>query len=125
MPPRKKNKQKSAEEEEDDPFSEKETPRQPPPADETLTIERNLDVPEQVAKAQKLQTLLLLTYERRLERGTLSDTGLAALQRLLDANGWSLDPARIPQSLKDKLTSKVSAKDLDGLDGILPLRKKG
>lgn len=124
MPPRKKTKNQKPAEEENDPFDEPQTPKEPTYENQALTVERNLDKLEQVSKAEKLQTLLLLTYERRLERGTLSDTGLAALQRLLDANGWSLDPSRLPQTLKDKLTSKVSAEDLDDLDGILPMRRK-
>ena len=93
------------------------TPAQP------LEIERPMTLEEQVETSKDLQTLLLLTYVRRLKAGTLSDTGLAALQRLLHANGWSLDPAQLPKELSDMLTSKVDPAELDD-EGVLPLRRK-
>jgi hypothetical protein len=45
---------------------------------------------------------LLRTYELRLKKGTITDTELAALQRLLQANGWALDPAKVPEGTEGK-----------------------
>lgn len=80
---------------------------------------------EQLTLTEKLQGWLLQEYESRLESGDISDTGLSSLQKLLMQNGWSLDPSRIPQGLRDKLTSKVDPTgfDDDDSDGVLPFRK--
>lgn len=89
-----------------------------------LLVDTPLTHEEQVNLATKLQTLLLRTYEIRLEAGSLSDTGLSSLQRLLAANGWSLDPARLPKGLADLLTSQVDPKELDD-EGVFPIRRNG
>lgn len=62
---------------------------------------------EQISKAEKLQDLLLQDFINLAESGGLSATDRATLVRFLQSNGWDLDPARIPQSLKDKLTKSV------------------
>jgi hypothetical protein len=51
--------------------------------------------------------------ERALENGTITSTDLATLARVLLANGWALDPTRLPTSLKDKLTKDIA---FDGED---------
>lgn len=66
----------------------------------------------QIAVMEKLQDLLLKEYLKRLEAGTISDTGMANLQKLLMNNGWSLDETQLPQSLREKLTKVVDPKDL-------------
>ena len=71
---------------------------------------------KQIDLAEKLQDKLLEYFQKRLDDNSLTDTGAATLARLLSANGWSLDPARIPQSIKDKLTSTVSPSDLSDDD---------
>jgi hypothetical protein len=76
----------------------------------------------QLELAEQLQAMLLRTYHTRLKAGTISDTGLAALQRLLQQNGWSLDPAQLPKGLRDMITSKVDPTELD--DDVLPFRKQ-
>ena len=63
---------------------------------------------EQIRKAERLQDLLLDDFTKQAEEGTLSATDRATLVRFLQSNGWDLDPARIPQSLKDKLTRTVA-----------------
>lgn len=66
----------------------------------------------QIALAEKLQGLLLNEYVRRLEAGSISDTGMGNLQKLLLENGWSLDPQKLPQGLRDKLTSNMNPTEL-------------
>lgn len=61
----------------------------------------------QIIKAERLQDLLLDDFTKLAESGGLSATDRATLVRFLSDNGWDLDPARIPQSLKDKLTKSV------------------
>lgn len=79
-----------------------------------------LDDVAQIELGQKLQSLLLRRYHARLKDGTISDTGMAALQRLLASNGWTLDPAALPEDLRKMLTSEVSFEDDDD---IIPIRK--
>lgn len=55
----------------------------------------------QIDLARKLQFKMLKRWEKLLDDGTLSPTDAATLARLLSQNGWNLDPARIPQRLKD------------------------
>lgn len=87
--------------------------------EEFLPAEK-LDEVEQLDLSAKLQALLLKRYLSRLQNGTITDTGMAALQRLLMANGWQLDPAKVPEGLKDMLTSNVS---FDDEDDVLPFPK--
>jgi hypothetical protein len=83
---------------------------------EGVDVETKLDQKSQIAIADRLQAALLRTYELRLKKGTITGTELAALQRLLQANGWALDPAKVPEGLKEKLTSKIDPKDFDDDD---------
>jgi hypothetical protein len=89
----------------------------PEPIDVTpLATEAQIDL------AKQLQAGLLRTYLVRIKQGTISGTELANVQRLLHANGWSLDPKQIPQELKDMLTSHVDPNELD--EDVLPIRRK-
>ena len=65
--------------------------------------------PEHVQLTEKLADLLLKEYERRLENGTISDTGMANLQRLLKENGWVIEDEAL-QSVRAKLTTVVDPK---------------
>jgi predicted transcriptional regulator len=85
---------------------------------------KKMDKEEQIETADLLQAGLLQTYLRRLKNGTLSDTGLAALQRLLQANGWTLDPATMKKALKDNLLDNISPDEIEEQANILPLRKR-
>lgn len=66
---------------------------------------------EQIAKqaelAEKLQMLWLERMVTLLETGIATSTDLATLSRVLLANGWSLDPKKLPKGLQDKLTQNV------------------
>jgi hypothetical protein len=71
---------------------------------------------EQVEMVEDLQLKLLKSFNTMLDEGTLTPTDRATLVRLLMANGWNLDPARLPKGLKDKITTKLNATDFDSND---------
>ena len=85
---------------------------------EGVDTQEVLDQKSQIALAARLQSATLRTFLRRLENGTISDTGLSTLVRLLASNGWALDPKEMPEGLREKLTSLVDPKELD--DDVLP-----
>lgn len=62
---------------------------------------------EQLALVQRLQLKWLKHMDTLFDSGEITSTDLATLARLLSQNGWSLDPARLPKNLKDKLTKHV------------------
>jgi len=84
-----------------------------------VDVTEALDQQAQISITVRLQTALLRSYEKRLQKGTLSDTGLAALTRLLQQNGWALDPKQVPQGLKDKMTTQIDPKEFDEDDGVV------
>ena len=57
--------------------------------------------------ATRLQEKLMVRFEALLDSGEMSPTDAATLARLLSQNGWSFDPARLPSSLRSKLTKDV------------------
>lgn len=73
--------------------------------------------------AERLQLKLLELYEAKLNDGSITDTGMGNLQRLLSHNGWTLDPAALPEGLKGKLLSKDIPIDEDELPDVLPFRR--
>lgn len=79
---------------------------------------------EQVAIAERLQLKWLVRMEKLLDEGTITSTDMATLVRFLIANGWTLDPSRLPQGLRDKLTANVSPEDFDDSD-VIPFRRQG
>lgn len=83
----------------------------------------NTDKEKQLEISQRLQLKWLVRMEEMFDNGTITSTDMATLQRFLSANGWSLDPSRLPKGLKDKLTQHVSPEDLDGSD-VIPMRRK-
>lgn len=62
---------------------------------------------EHIEKAEKLQDLLLDNFIKLFQENEATATDRATAIRFLTDNGWDLDPARVPQELKDKLTRKV------------------
>jgi hypothetical protein len=71
---------------------------------------------EQVRIAESLQTKLLKRWEKILDDNTITPTEVATLTRMLMANGWDVDPSRLSQGLRDKLTAIVSSKDFEDAD---------
>ena len=60
-----------------------------------MTQEQQLEI------AERLQGKWLTHMERLLDNGTITSTDMATLCRWLMANGWSLDPAKMPQKIRD------------------------
>lgn len=73
---------------------------------------------KQIELAERLQDGLLLYFEKKLDEGSLTDTGAATLARLLSSNGWSLDPTRLPQGVADKLTRRIDPSQFDEGDDL-------
>ena len=67
----------------------------------------------QIAIAERLQLKLLRRFEALLDSGELQATDAATLARLLMSNGWSIDPGKVPASLRGILTASISAAELD------------
>ena len=75
---------------------------------------------KQLELAEKLQLKLLERWERLIDEGQLTPTDAATLARLLSQNGWSIDPARLPQGLRDKLTKRIDPLQFEDGDADLP-----
>jgi hypothetical protein len=77
--------------------------------DETTPTEptKMLNQTQQIEVASELQSLILQDFVKIIKNNTASATDRATIVRLLRENGWTLDPAQIPSSLKDKLTRTV------------------
>jgi hypothetical protein len=71
---------------------------------------------EQAEILERLQLKWLERMETLMDTGEITSTDLATLMRFLMANGWTLDPSRLPKGLKDKLTSKVLPSDFEDED---------
>lgn len=71
---------------------------------------------EQVRIAEALQTKLLKRWEKILDNDTITPPEVATLTRMLMANGWDVDPSRLSQGLRDKLSAIVSSKDFEDAD---------
>lgn len=81
------------------------------------------DKQAQLDQVERLQELWLKVMVAKLEDGTVTSQDLATLSRFLQQNGWNLDPAKLPESLKSKLTSPVPEDgELD--DAIIPITRK-
>jgi hypothetical protein len=65
----------------------------------------------QITIAERLQLKLLQRFEALIDEGELSSTDAATLTRLLMANGWTLDPKKIPAGIRDKLTKVIDIND--------------
>lgn len=65
--------------------------------------------PKHVELTERLADLLLQEYEKRLIEGTISDTGMANLQRLLKENGWVIEDEAL-NSVRSKLTADIDPK---------------
>lgn len=79
---------------------------------------------QQVQIASRLQLKWLKRMEKMLDDDTISATDMATLVRFLSQNGWTLDPTKLPEGLKKKLTSGVSPEDFDNEGDVIPFRKK-
>jgi hypothetical protein len=73
---------------------------------------------QQADLAAGLQLKWLKRMDKMLKDDTITSTDMATLARVLLANGWNLDPARLPSGLRAKLTSHIDPADLDEQDGM-------
>ncbi len=78
---------------------------------------------DQTDIADRLQLKLLKLYEAKLDDGSITDTGMGNLQRLLSHNGWSLDPSALSEELRGKLLGSDIPIDEDELPDVLPFRR--
>ena len=83
-----------------------------------------VDKAKQLEITERLQLKWLERMEKLFDEGTITSTDMATLQRFLTANGWTLDPTRLPQGLKDKLTSNVDPKSFEDSGDVLPFRRE-
>lgn len=79
---------------------------------------------KQLEIAERLQLLLLEEFEELLNSSDpesgMTPTDRSTLARLLMQNGWSIDPAALPQGIRDKLSPDVQLPDdEDALDDEL------
>ena len=70
---------------------------------------------DQIDVAVELQILILEDFKELLttRKDELTATDRATIVRLLQANGWSIDPAALPEDLKGMLTRNVAFDDDD------------
>lgn len=78
----------------------------------------------QVAIAERLQLKWLERMEMLLDAGEITSTDMATLVRFLVANGWTLDPTKMPTRLRDKLTTSLKPDDFDSEADVLPFRSR-
>ena len=79
---------------------------------------------KQLEIAERLQEKWLMKMEELIDDGAITSTDLATLARFLMANGWTLDPSRMPTGLRDKLTSRLDPNEFDEDDeDVLPLTR--
>jgi hypothetical protein len=79
---------------------------------------------KQIAISERLQTKWLEHFETLFENSTITSTDLATLSRFLMANGWTLDVTRLPQGLKDKLTSGIKPDDFGDGGDVIPIHRR-
>lgn len=79
---------------------------------------------QQVQIAERLQLKWLQRMETLLDAGEITSTDMATLVRFLMANGWTLDPTRLPEKLRNKLTTGVSPLDFENDGDVIPMRKQ-
>jgi hypothetical protein len=74
---------------------------------------------EQVSLAEVLQAKWLKQMDKMFDAGTITSTDMATLARVLLANGWSLDPSKLPEKLRNKL---IDSEELNASFEELPVR---
>lgn len=79
---------------------------------------------KQIAISERLQTRWLEHMETLLTTGAITSTDLATLSRFLMANGWTLDATRLPQGLRDKLTSGIKPEDFGNDGDVIPIHRR-
>lgn len=79
------------------------------------TFEKNVKL------AEKLQTLVMEDFVRLAENQELTPTDRRTIVQLLQQNGWTLDPTKIPQGIRDKLKNlRIDAPERPDVDDDIP-----
>lgn len=77
--------------------------------------------PKHVEKLEVIADRLLDLILQRIEKGELTDGGIASVQRLLKENGWVIEDDKM-DAVRSKLTATINPKDLeidDDDDGVI------
>jgi len=90
-------------------------------AETPLNPEREAELRKQLDIKARLETKWLERMEKMLDSGDITSTDMATLARVLQNNGWVIDETKLPQHLRDKLTTHVSPEELE--DNVLSIRK--
>lgn len=69
-------------------------------------------IKQQVAIAERLQLKWLERMEKLLDEESITSTDMATLAKVLRDSGWTLDATKLPEKLRNKLTSEVSPEEL-------------
>lgn len=77
---------------------------------------------QQVEIAEALQLQLLQWFKDHMESEQMTATDRATLARLLMQNGWTIDPAKLPEELRNKLTTDLRPEDFDDEEQTPSLR---
>lgn len=77
---------------------------------------------EQKELAAELQGEVLKSWRDCLKNGTATAADRKAIADFLKGNGWSLDPSKVPQGLKDLMTNRVKPEDVGGDDPELDVQ---
>lgn len=80
----------------------------------------NIDEMSVADLVTELKTAWLRHMAKLLREGTIASTDLATLARVLMANGWTLDPSRLPKGLADKLGDRIDPSKFDDDDADAP-----
>lgn len=65
------------------------------------------DQQTQIEIADELKILWLEEMRERIKSGDATSTDLATVARVLEHNGWTLDPADLPSDLSEHITREV------------------
>ena len=81
------------------------------------------DINKQVEIAERLQMKWLTHMENLLDSGEISATDMSTLFKFLQANGWSIDPSRLPKGLREHITTPLTAEELEREDELAVRRQ--
>jgi hypothetical protein len=73
---------------------------------------------------ERLKLKWLQRMEKMLDEETITAADMNTLCRLLSANGWVLDPSRLPKGLADKVGERVDPTSFDDDDAdVFPINR--
>jgi hypothetical protein len=73
---------------------------------------------------ERLKLKWLQRMEKLIDNETITAADMNTLCRLLAANGWVLDPTRMPKGLADKVGERIDPTSFDDGDAdILPFNR--